>query len=301
MKRPASSEHQTRPHSNRVFAPTRTRTSRRPSRSSNAPPNPARKSSAPRNFSVRSISARARTTRISSSPKKSPAPAPTPSASSPRNTRLSSSPRCSRSAPPAFIITPPPSLMPTVRCSASTGRCTFPTIRFIYEKFYFTPGDLGFKAWQTQYAKNWRADLLGPMVSRSRAPDGHAGRGNSFLSRPPSAGIPAKRKNTGSNSMAPGKPSSAATPSRTAVTWPWPTASATKSSPAWAVKALNSGVRVSSPAPPAKSSPRPAPTEEEILIVPVDLAHVDTTRTHWPFLRDRRIDAYGNLTKRFVD
>jgi len=28
---------------------------------------------------------------------------------------------------------------------------------------------------------------------------------------------------------------------------------------------------------------------------------VDNTRTHWPFLRDRRIDAYGNLTKRFVD
>jgi N-carbamoylputrescine amidase len=41
--------------------------------------------------------------------------------------------------------------------------------------------------------------------------------------------------------------------------------------------------------------------EEEILIVPVDLAEVDTTRTHWPFLRDRRIDAYGNLTKRFAD
>ena len=41
--------------------------------------------------------------------------------------------------------------------------------------------------------------------------------------------------------------------------------------------------------------------KEEILIVPVDLARVDDTRTHWPFLRDRRIDAYGNLTKRFVD
>ncbi|HEV2328127.1 MAG TPA: acyltransferase, partial [Verrucomicrobiae bacterium] len=40
---------------------------------------------------------------------------------------------------------------------------------------------------------------------------------------------------------------------------------------------------------------------EEILIVPVDLATVDVTRTHWPFLRDRRIDAYGNLTKRLVD
>ena len=41
--------------------------------------------------------------------------------------------------------------------------------------------------------------------------------------------------------------------------------------------------------------------KEEILIVPVDLGKVDATRTHWPFLRDRRIDAYGNLTKRFVD
>jgi N-carbamoylputrescine amidase len=40
---------------------------------------------------------------------------------------------------------------------------------------------------------------------------------------------------------------------------------------------------------------------EEILIVPVDLASVETSRTHWPFLRDRRIDAYDNLTRRFVD
>ena len=39
----------------------------------------------------------------------------------------------------------------------------------------------------------------------------------------------------------------------------------------------------------------------ETLIVPVDLAAVDTTRTHWPFLRDRRIDAYGDLTRRLVD
>jgi N-carbamoylputrescine amidase len=41
--------------------------------------------------------------------------------------------------------------------------------------------------------------------------------------------------------------------------------------------------------------------KEEILIVPIDLAKVDVTRTHWPFLRDRRIDAYGDLTKRFID
>ena len=41
--------------------------------------------------------------------------------------------------------------------------------------------------------------------------------------------------------------------------------------------------------------------KEEILIVPVDLATVDLTRTHWPFLRDRRIDAYGELTRRLID
>ena len=41
--------------------------------------------------------------------------------------------------------------------------------------------------------------------------------------------------------------------------------------------------------------------KEELLIVPVDLAKVDVTRTHWPFLRDRRIDAYGDLTRRLID
>jgi N-carbamoylputrescine amidase len=40
---------------------------------------------------------------------------------------------------------------------------------------------------------------------------------------------------------------------------------------------------------------------EEVMLVPIDLAQVETTRTHWPFLRDRRIDAYGDLTRRYVD
>ncbi len=35
--------------------------------------------------------------------------------------------------------------------------------------------------------------------------------------------------------------------------------------------------------------------------MPCDLAMVDEARTHWPFLRDRRIDAYGGITKRFLD
>ena len=40
---------------------------------------------------------------------------------------------------------------------------------------------------------------------------------------------------------------------------------------------------------------------EEVLVVACDLAKVEFARTHWPFLRDRRIDAYGALTERFVD
>ncbi len=40
---------------------------------------------------------------------------------------------------------------------------------------------------------------------------------------------------------------------------------------------------------------------EEILIVECDSALVETTRQHWPFLRDRRIDAYGPITQRFAD
>jgi N-carbamoylputrescine amidase len=40
---------------------------------------------------------------------------------------------------------------------------------------------------------------------------------------------------------------------------------------------------------------------EETIIVECDLDRIDIVRTHWPFLRDRRIDAYGDLTRRFVD
>jgi N-carbamoylputrescine amidase len=40
---------------------------------------------------------------------------------------------------------------------------------------------------------------------------------------------------------------------------------------------------------------------EELLIVKCDPAKQEEIRRHWPFLRDRRIDAYGDLTKRWID
>jgi N-carbamoylputrescine amidase len=41
--------------------------------------------------------------------------------------------------------------------------------------------------------------------------------------------------------------------------------------------------------------------KEEILTAEIDLKLLEDTRRNWPFLRDRRIDAYGGITSRFID
>lgn len=41
--------------------------------------------------------------------------------------------------------------------------------------------------------------------------------------------------------------------------------------------------------------------EEESIIVSIDTAHSEQVRRWWPFLRDRRIDEYGNIVKRYID
>jgi len=40
---------------------------------------------------------------------------------------------------------------------------------------------------------------------------------------------------------------------------------------------------------------------EEILVGEVSLPRIEEVRTHWPFLRDRRIDAYAGIDRRFID
>lgn len=42
-------------------------------------------------------------------------------------------------------------------------------------------------------------------------------------------------------------------------------------------------------------------TKEETAIVDVNLQRTETVRQWWPFMRDRRIDAYDDLTRRFID
>jgi N-carbamoylputrescine amidase len=41
--------------------------------------------------------------------------------------------------------------------------------------------------------------------------------------------------------------------------------------------------------------------KEEVIIQEIDTDKTDSYRTHWPFLRDRRIDSYQPITKRFID
>jgi N-carbamoylputrescine amidase len=167
-----------------------------------------------------------------------------------------------------------------------------------YEKFYFTPGDLGFKAWETRYGKIgvcicW--DQWYPEAARLTAMQGAE-----ILFYPTAIGWhPKEKKEYGENqhsaweliqrSHAVANGCYVAVPNRIGLEKP----AGGDGLEFWGQSfvAGTSGQII------AKASTN----KEEILIVEVDLAKVDTTRTHWPFLRDRRIDAYGDLTRRLID
>ena len=46
---------------------------------------------------------------------------------------------------------------------------------------------------------------------------------------------------------------------------------------------------------------RASETEEECTVIDIDMMRSEQVRRWWPFLRDRRIDEYGSLLKRFAD
>ena len=140
-----------------------------------------------------------------------------------------------------------------------------------------------------------RPDLLGPVVSGSRAH--HRARSAPTCSsiRRRSAGTRSRRTSGAPRRSMRGGRCNGRTRSPTACTWPRPIASDTKTSPA-RTASRSSAIR-SSPIRPAASSRRRR-SEEAILIATCDPAFVETTRRNWPFLRDRRIDAYGPILRR---
>jgi N-carbamoylputrescine amidase len=169
-----------------------------------------------------------------------------------------------------------------------------------YEKFYFTPGDLGFRAWQTKYAK------IGVLVCWDQwYPEGArltALQGAEILFYPTAIGWhPGEKKKYGelqhnawetiqrSHAIANG--CYVCVPNR--VGHEILDGVGGDGIEFWGQSfvAGTSGQIL------AKAGSE----KEETLIVPLDLKDVDTTRTHWPFLRDRRIDAYGGISKRLLD
>jgi N-carbamoylputrescine amidase len=169
-----------------------------------------------------------------------------------------------------------------------------------YEKFYFTPGDLGFKAWQTRYAKIgvlicW--DQWYPEAARLTAMQGAE-----ILFYPTAIGWhPSEKKKYGIKQH-----SAWETIQRShAVANGCYVASVNRIGHEVLDGVGGDGLEFWGQSFVAGTSgeiiAKAGSDKEEILIAPVDLANVDTTRTHWPFLRDRRIDAYGDLTKRLSD
>jgi N-carbamoylputrescine amidase len=41
--------------------------------------------------------------------------------------------------------------------------------------------------------------------------------------------------------------------------------------------------------------------QEEIVMAEIDLNRIEDVRRNWPFLRDRRVDAYSGIERRFID
>lgn len=167
-----------------------------------------------------------------------------------------------------------------------------------YEKFYFTPGDLGFRTWQTRYAKIgvlicW--DQWYPEAARLTAMQGAQ-----ILFYPTAIGWhPSEKASLGqtqhgaweliqrSHAVANGCYVAAAN----RIGFERPAGGDGLEFWGQSFIAGTSGELLAK----AKVD------EEEVLVASLDLDRVEQTRTHWPFLRDRRIDAYGDLTKRLID
>lgn len=162
-----------------------------------------------------------------------------------------------------------------------------------YEKFYFTPGDLGFRSFPTKYGR------VGVLVCWDQwFPEGArltALSGAEILFYPTAIGwLPEEKETYGASQHS-----------------AWETMMRSH--------AIANGVFVAAPNRVGRegklqfwgasfiSDPygnvlgRGSHTDEETLVFECDLGLLDTVRTHWPFLRDRRIDAYGELTKRYLD
>jgi N-carbamoylputrescine amidase len=167
-----------------------------------------------------------------------------------------------------------------------------------HEKFYFTPGDLGFKSWNTARGKIgvcvcW--DQWYPEAARLTALHGAE-----ILFYPTAIGWhPKEKKEFGQAQHS-----------------SWETIQRSHAIANGCYVAVPNRVGHEAPAggegiefwgqsfvcgPDGEIITRGSVDQEEIIAAEIDWQRIHDHRTHWPFLRDRRIDAYAGLDKRLLD
>ena len=167
-----------------------------------------------------------------------------------------------------------------------------------HEKFYFTPGDLGFQAWETAHGKIgvcvcW--DQWYPEAARLTAL-----RGAEIIFYPTAIGWHPKEKREFG----------------VAQHSAWETIQRSHAIANGCYVAAANRVGHEAPAggagiefwgqgfifgPDGEIIAKGSVDREEIVSAEIEWARVNEHRTHWPFLRDRRIDAYAGLEKRVLD
>jgi N-carbamoylputrescine amidase len=175
-----------------------------------------------------------------------------------------------------------------------------------YEKFYFTPGDTGFRAWDVPQNKT----KLGVLVCWDQwYPEGArltALQGAEMLFYPTAIGWhPSEKAEYGKAQHE---------------SWEIMMRSHAIANGCYVIAPNRIGVeKIAGPdgkvvsedgiefwgqsficAPNGQLIAKASSDKEEVLVADLDLDKVDFSRTHWPFLRDRRIDAYGQITQRFI-
>jgi N-carbamoylputrescine amidase len=167
-----------------------------------------------------------------------------------------------------------------------------------HEKFYFTPGDLGFRAWDTARGKIgvcicW--DQWYPEAARLTALNGAE-----IIFYPTAIGWhPSEKKEFGAAQHS-----------------AWETIQRSHAIANGCYVAVPNRVGPEAPAggegiefwgqsfvagPDGEVIVRGSVDREEIVLADIDWHRVNEHRTHWPFLRDRRVDAYAGLEKRMID
>lgn len=169
-----------------------------------------------------------------------------------------------------------------------------------YEKFYFTPGDLGFKPIQTSLGK------LGVQVCWDQwYPEGArlmALQGAELLIYPTAIGYESsdpveeqERQREAWTTVQRGHAVANGLPviAVNRVGWEPDPSGQTNGITFWGSSFIAG--------PQGEFLYRASKDQEENVVVEVDLERSENVRRWWPFLRDRRIDEFGDLTRRFID